>query len=106
MTTEPRAATEMELRVAKAIEAAEDQWLRQKCDANQGVAEEPDAPIYITVARAAIQAMREPTADMVEIGHNTPINHSWGKRGEFLVGADVIWEVMVDAASPPSKDAS
>ena len=70
--TEP---TEMELRVAKAISGF-------------GLGED-----RIAVARAAIRAMREPTADMI----------GPGKGALLYEGAAEIkqsWRSMIDAASP------
>jgi hypothetical protein len=69
----------MEERVARAIEKS---WLGASQD---------DPPSSIDMARAAIRAMREPTADM----NNAGDDHS-------VVPAN-IWRVMIDEASPSSE---
>lgn len=76
-----REQTEMELRVAKAIRA---------CDENPKTG---PLATYEELARAAIWAMRVPTTEMLR---------------DALIGMPVrtepaaaIWEVLIDAASPP-----
>ena len=81
MTREP---TEMEMKVAKAIRA---------CEEN-----EKTGPLatYEELARAAIRAMRTPTTEMLR---------------DALIGMPVrtepaaaIWEVLIDAASPQEEE--
>lgn len=88
-------ATEMEVRVAEVIDAAETAWLRQKGDAIEGLAEEPEFPIYVTLARAAIRAMRTPTEEMFAAEGIHKSCHMCGGAGE-------LWPLMIDAASPSS----
>ena len=73
-----RAPTEMELRVAKAIRA---------CDEN-----DKTGPIatYEELARAAIRAMRTPATEML-LGYNS-----------FLTQIEN-WQAMIDAASPQEE---
>ena len=81
MTREP---TEMELRVAEAIKSADNE-LYSKPAGGFGTT-------YLSLARAAIRAMREPTTEMLR---------------DALIGMPVrtepaaaIWEVFIVAASP------
>jgi hypothetical protein len=78
MTREP---TEMELRVAKAIRA---------CDEN-----DKTGPLatYEELARAAIRAMREPTTEMKDAGHPED-----GPLKPYFA-----WIAMIDAASPQEE---
>lgn len=79
MTREP---TEMEARVGNAI-------LRVIG------AEEPH--ILLEAARAAIRAMREPTAEMTTVGDRT-IQNYYTEPDDFTNA----WRSAVDAASPPT----
>lgn len=54
-------------------------------------------------ARAAIEAFREPTEEMIERGRKAPVNHSWGPAtkndtGEHVCDPETILDVMIDAA--------
>jgi hypothetical protein len=76
-----REPTEMELRVAEAIKSAD----YSKPAGGLGTT-------YLSLARTAIRAMREPTTEMLR---------------DALIGMPVrtepaaaIWEVLIDAASP------
>lgn len=90
-------ASEMEERVAKALfERA------QKTVRNVLIADTYDelAPQmkrhYCEMARAAIEAMREPTEEMLKSGHHTANNH-YGVE----IGTDVLywaWVGCIDAA--------
>ena len=79
-----REPTEMELRVAKAIRA---------CDEN-----DKTGPIakYEELARAAIRAMREPTPEMIGAEFVYKNCHMCG-------GASEQYPRMVKAASPPEE---
>jgi hypothetical protein len=73
--------TEMELRVAEAIKSVDDSKPKGGLGAS-----------YLSLARAAIRAMRTPTTEMLR---------------DALIGMPVrtepaaaIWEVLIDAASP------
>lgn len=89
--TEP---TEMELRVAKAL--CEEQgfdWDKQKSFLTSASGGDNEQLFYISQARAAIRAMREPTPDMI----------GPGKGALLYEGAAEIkqsWRSMIDAASP------
>ena len=81
MTSKP---TEMELRVAEAIKSVDDSKPKGGLGAT-----------YLSLARAAIRAMREPTTEMLR---------------DALIGMPVrtepaaaIWEVLIDAASPQEE---
>jgi len=78
------APTEMELRVAEAIKSVDDSKPKGGLGAT-----------YLSLARAAIRAMREPTTEMLR---------------DALIGMPVrtepaaaIWEVLIDAASPQEE---
>lgn len=73
-----RAPTEMELRVAKAIRA---------CDENPKTG---PLATYEELARAAIRAMRTPTTEML-LGYNS-----------FLTQIEN-WQAIIDAASPQEE---
>ena len=51
-------------------------------------------------ARAAIEAMRDPTQEMKKAGCKEPIYHCWGNKGEFTddESAGDIFTLMIDAA--------
>jgi hypothetical protein len=58
----------------------------------------PDHPLYtqsIELARAAIEAMREPTEAMIEAG-STAADHEFGTIG--LEAAKEAWNLMIDEA--------
>ena len=76
MTREP---TEMETRVAKALDDVIDGWY----DAQSRT-------YTVDLARAAIQAMREPTTEMLS-GYNS-----------FLTQIEN-WQAIIDAASPQEE---
>ncbi len=67
----------------KAAKTAQDPWAVGPC---------------MLAARAAIEAMREPTDAMSEAGANTPVGHAWRIGGEFIVDPDSIWEAMIEKA--------
>lgn len=62
---------------------------------------------YRSMARAAIEAMREPTAAMIEVG-DASVDLDWSlEPGEGLDGVDVTpaWRAMIDAAlGTPEED--
>ena len=79
--------TKMEDRVARAIAVADgvpSDYLTTARDAYLNIAP------YINMARAAIRAMREPTAEMLDEGHppDGPLKPLFA------------WRVMIDTASP------
>ena len=79
-----RTPTEMELRVAEAIKSAD----YSKPTGGLGAT-------YLSLARAAIRAMREPTTEMLrEAG-----------LGATSSTEDIayMWEAMIDAASPQEE---
>jgi len=78
-------ATEMELRVAKAIKDAD------------MLASSGPLKTYEELARAAIRAMREPTFVMIDEGATCLINSE-----EICMNPDDVWSAMIDAASPPT----
>jgi len=51
-------------------------------------------------AKAAIEAMREPSEEMCNIGASEPIYHCWGSGGEFTdpSSAGEIYQRMINAA--------
>lgn len=51
-------------------------------------------------ARAALQAMREPTDTMKSAGCKMPIYHCWGNNGEYTdaESAEQIFSQMIDEA--------
>lgn len=55
---------------------------------------------YLSQAKAAIEAMREPTEEMNKIGASEPIYHCWEIGGEFTndESAGEIYSRMIDAA--------
>ena len=55
---------------------------------------------YNARARAAIEAMREPTEEMKRAGCKEPIYQCWGRNGEFTddESAGDIFTLMIDAA--------
>ncbi len=54
--------------VEEAIKQAEDSWQAQIMMAEEGAAEYPEDSQHERMARAAIEAMREPTEEMVDVG--------------------------------------
>ena len=77
MTREP---TEMELRVAEAIKSVDD----SKSNGGLGAS-------YLSLARAALRAMREPTEEMIEAGFDED-------GGRYIT-----WIRMIYAASPQEE---
>jgi hypothetical protein len=75
-----REPTEMELRVAEAIKSVDD----SKPTGGLGAS-------YLSLARAAIQAMREPTEKMIEAGFDED-------GGRYIT-----WIKMIYAASPQGE---
>lgn len=76
--------TEMIERVAKAIEDTYDMYAD---------------PTPAQRARAAIEAMREPTTEMIAAGSN----FAWFEgRTNDLDDAATTWRAMIDAATPPA----
>jgi hypothetical protein len=35
---------------------------------------------------------------MIEVGDNTPVEHSWSSKGEFISGSNHIFAAMIRAA--------
>lgn len=65
----------------------------------------PDERAFmLAIARAAIEAMREPSEAMVKRGADTEVMHSWGSppsrkgAGEYVADPESIWSAMIDAA--------
>jgi len=85
---------EMVDRGAKAALEAEEDWLRREGDAEDGLAEHNTEPLYHAIARAVIQAMREPTEAMINNELARCYNH-----GEFA-DKEVrrIYSAMIDEA--------
>ena len=77
-----REPTEMESRVMAAIDGS-----TQHCDQNFDL---------LSVARAAIRAMYQPTGEMVSAGEGPYL-----RSASMLPEVVWIWLTMVDAASPP-----
>ena len=85
-----REPTEMELRVAKAL------WEHEGDDTGMHDSGRYSVENYVSLARAAIRAMRMPTTEMLrEAG-----------MGATCSTEDIafMWETMIDAASPPEED--
>ena len=59
---------------------------------------EPMRQWYRAGIDAVLKAMREPTPAMVKVAEDTPVGHSWGSGGEYVLGADIIWQAMIDEA--------
>jgi len=74
--------TEMELRVAEAIKSVDD----SKPTGGLGAS-------YLSLARAVIRAMREPTTEMKDAGHPED-----GPLKPYFA-----WTAMIDAASPQEE---
>ena len=55
---------------------------------------------WMTFARAAIEAMREPTEEMLNGSTNAEISHTWSREGEGITMDSVadIWSEMISAA--------
>lgn len=79
------AAPEMVERVSAALRASDAYWWSR--------ADEPDDGWAETLARAALEAMREPTERMVSAVYNHP-----GFLGHGDDSISWIWKVMCDAA--------
>lgn len=82
--------TEMELRVAKGI------CCGGQCSAERGYIKECQSGYFYSEARAAIRAMREPTAEMLEAFSRT--GRSYDDDGPDMPEG---WQAMIDVASPP-----
>ena len=80
--------TEMEMRVAEAIKSVDD----SKSNGGLGAS-------YLSLARAAIRAMRDPTPSM-EIAAGNPSRESLGQLPMWLL-YKCAYQAMIDAASPP-----
>lgn len=105
-----REPTEMEDRVAEAIR---DAFFAQPVDRQNTF---PRDPYWSTAARAAIRAMREPTAEMIDAGGRNIAYEIFGFGGAKTLMhysssgieardkeyADTAWPAMIDAASPPT----
>ena len=79
-------------RVARAIKKADDDWHQQKGDALEGLREEP-GNLYEGLARAAIEAMREPTGNVTNAGWDAMVRANEDRvDGRELV----IWQAMID----------
>jgi hypothetical protein len=87
------ADNEMVRRVAAAIEAADTKEIEDRDD------------WYQLLARAAIEAMREPTEAMKEAGEHGPTTLSYGDEDSFYYiskdDAESCWQSMLDAALSP-----
>jgi len=80
------------LRVADALQKAEEAWLLQAGEARDGLQAEPDAPLPVTMARAAIRVMREPPYELY---------YAFEIEGGGEDGFQNGWRRAIDAASPP-----
>jgi len=91
VTVEP---TEMELRVALVlcVAAGEDPDAFTNHSYVEGRPRKTNALCRVKEARAAIQAMREPTVDMWDAAA--------GENGYVTASA---WRAMIDTASPPAE---
>ena len=59
---------------------------------------------YSTAAKAAIEAMREPTEEMVEVTGNMPSPEQYGEEGGgWRAAHKMYWKVMIDAALAESR---
>lgn len=57
-----------------------------------------DQPYWCDQARAAIEALREPTPEMIDAGQRTECEH-----GEMNCGAAAAWRAMLSAALEQPK---
>lgn len=106
MTREP---TEMELRVAEVLKEA----IGKALDATSISTRHGDWTAIgggsidlVDLASAAIRAMREPTADVVEAGHTGSQDSSGNMSDACGFPPHLIpycWNAMIDAASPPEE---
>jgi len=90
--------SEMTERVIEAISAAEKTWWASNTEGGPGLQQ--------TVARAAIEAMREPTGSMLRAATSAehdhywpgkePTSHTWTSLPVMLVKK--LWSGMIDAA--------
>jgi len=98
-----RPVTEMEMTVARAlcVAAGEDPDAFTNHSYVEGRPRKTNALCRVKEARAAIQAMRQPTKKMIEhaqyVEGNLPKDTSYGHRTKQKLK----WQAMIDAASPP-----
>lgn len=83
--------------VARAIELAEEEWLRREGDAQDGLQEHNTVPLRVAVARAAIEAMREPTEAMTLEGFGA-LEDDLLEGGEGHEPIQAAWRAMIDEA--------
>lgn len=59
-----------------------------------------DREYYRVMARAAIEAMREPTEEQLEAASKAPSDGYTGDFGHWIVGPNfpAIWQAMIDSA--------
>lgn len=99
--------SEMIERVAKAIEAAEEMFGQQYEEDQDGLGPAPAHSIYQTLARAAIEAMREPNETMEASGAGLEYATSDGdddfntEVGMYL--AVKVYTAMIEAALKEDK---
>ena len=83
--------TEMEERVARALDAVIDGWYDGKTQANLNTTD---------LARAAIRAMKSPTTEMLTCGYAAGYAADDGVDEVTEVLAEVVYTAMIRAASP------
>jgi hypothetical protein len=89
MTRKP---TEMEERVADALKSVDDSKPKGGLGAS-----------YLSLARAAIRAMRMPTTEMLTCGYAAGYAADDGVDEVTEVLAEVVYTAMIRAASPPEE---
>lgn len=80
-------------RVADAIRKREDEWLRQEGDARDGLDAENEDTLYQAMAKAALEAMRDPTEDMDKAARD-----ECHKMAGVIDPVIHIWDRMIDSA--------
>jgi hypothetical protein len=99
--------TEMELRVARAISGAIQDWMTEQL-LDMHTTGKSNKVLYSplmfqSVARAAIRHMREPTDDVLAAGYAASYEADTGVDEIAEVVVEHAWTAMIDAASPPQE---
>lgn len=86
-------------------EAADDDWdwsVFYIVDANDTA--ETGRDVYRNMARAAIEAMREPTDGMVDAPYDADIDFGPGGTGDVQANPRNVWRAMIDKAIQESEE--
>ena len=84
--------SEMIERVARALEADYIRTSGVRLDMN------PSWAPFRQSARAAIEAMREPTDKMLTAGGSVDAGHAWSPKKELVASPGSVWTAMIDEA--------